>query len=270
MRNTLPILFLLLSFVSFSCKNDEKDPIPVRLTNILVTNSIYPDYSYSCIFNYNDDRLLKEYRESGSVAISSQSTHFYDDDKRLVALDLLNQGNDSNMKQTLIYNATGKLSAGTIIFPNASSSGVARPPIYFTFFYDGKGRVSRINSTNDPNTSGAAFIFEYDESGNIIREQFHMTTSTGELYQPYSTLVISYDDKKNPFYKLGSPFIKYGYSLQSISSFTSSFSPNNPIKVEIYDERGALTNILPFSYQYNKEEFPSEIKIGNTTLQLEY
>lgn len=263
MKIKLYLLSFLFSFVLLSCKEDESQQAQIHISKVANTNSLYPNSDYISNFSYTSEGLINEYVETNNGGIPRKYAHFYEGN-RIHTLDVMDQSN-GNSKQIFNYDKTGRLSSATV----TSQSG-KHPPSYLTFLYDENGRVVRVNSTVDPAQAGIAFILEYDKTGNIIWERRHNTSPTGELYQPFSVIKISYDNKKNPLHRFGSPWIIYGYTLTDVSRLITFFSINNPTGVEVYDQRGEKIRSLTFDYEYNREGFPSKITQGYSTLQLNY
>ncbi|RNI29083.1 hypothetical protein EFB08_06535 [Rufibacter latericius] len=106
---------------------------------------------------------------------------------------------------------------------------------------------------------------EYDGKGNVVRYRLHPLSVSGAREDPFLDMAISYDDKKNPFYQLGSIIAPYGLPHSYLNSFIYHLSPNNPVSVKY-----APTLESKLSYIYNQSGYPIEIYFDDTTHKLEY
>lgn len=267
MKTKLYLLSFLFSFVLLSCREDESRQAQIRLSKVTYANSLYPDRAYVSNFSYNNEGLLKEYRElfkNGNIG--NEYVHSYDGSNRILTLDLKDMFT-GNYKQIFTYANTGRLSSAT-----ETSEGEAARFLHLTFQYGDNGRVVRWDySRLDPAEVGMALILDYDNVGNIIRERSFSTSPTGELLSLSYIKKITYDDKKNPFHQLGSPWrVYYGYTHPDVSRHITFFSNNNPTRVEVSNQRGEISSSTRLDYQYNQAGYPSQLTIGYATWQMDY
>jgi hypothetical protein len=260
MKNTLQIILLLLSFTTLSCQDDENGRGEVRLTRISATNTLYPNSRYSYTFSYNDQGLLTGYSATTqddvnpNYNVNFSATLSYDSQNKLADFGIpYSQG--WIQRQTFTYGKTGQLDVAT------DKRYDSAPTNYYAFTYYKANHLMRIDLDYTPGEKTYTYFLKYDETGNIVQQTFHNYDLSGALSFPMSDTRISYDNKRNPFYKLGSFLYSLGLQNPNHRNFFNYFSPNNIIKVEDLDGQGQVKYSYDYQYKYNEDGLPAEVKI---------
>jgi hypothetical protein len=259
MKITLQIILLLLSLTVLSCQDDENGRGEVRLSRISATNTLHQNSRYSYSFSYNDQGLLTGYRAitkddvTPNYNVDFSAILSYDNQNKIAEFGIpYSQG--WVQRQTFTYGQTGQLVGAT------DKRYDSDPTKYYAFTYYKADSLMRIDLGNIPGEKAFTYFLKYDEAGNIVRQKLHHYVS-GALSFPTSDTRISYDNKKNPFYKLGSFLYKLSLQNPNHGNFFTYFSPNNIIKVEDLDGQGQVKYSYEYQYKYNEDGFPSEVKI---------
>ncbi|MBC3540025.1 hypothetical protein ACFSC6_04460 [Rufibacter sediminis] len=284
MKNVIPfLLFLLLSFAAISCSDDKEEeevvPLPekLQLSKLTVTSTERPGYPLTVTFDYHGE-LLKFYKETdtnGKVMVNALLD--YDDLARLSQMASLidsyqnpSPSTIADKRQNITYDASGRLSL--IILTEKWAGDVANYhyTLNYHFSYDNQGRISSIRESMPPSLGiQSDHVFDYDAKGNVIRYRIHVINS-GVKEPAVIDMAITYDDKKNPFYKLGSILAPYGLPHPYLNSFIYHLSPNNPVSIKYTQTLYTSTLEFTLSYSYNKSGYPTEIYFDDTTHKLEY
>jgi hypothetical protein len=267
------LLGLFIVFLGFSCKND-RDDAAIRISKISHTSSVNSNvHEYS--FSYNDKGLLTAYNvlkttSSGGVSSKTQTTLLYDANNQLSFIKFADLHTEWNAwTAAFTYGSKSKPASANVTFPDDDAR------VQWTFYYDDKGRINRIDTQADPNYPTTARTFDFDGAGNIIKQYERNVLPDGELSGSYAVTEIKYDNKKSPFYKLGSPLLMLYNNTPyfGLQSYISYLSPNNPVYMEARDYRnnyGEEVKRYEYGYKYNEKGYPEQITTGLTTMQLEY
>src|SRR5690606_11192108 len=133
--------------------------------------------------------------------------------------------------------------------------------------YDISGRVSRIYNLG--NGSATAYLYEYDDAGNLAVKSSHTLSPTGELLAAYQTQRFTFDTKRNPLYGLGS--FLYNYHMNILPTEITYFSPNNVVAFVNYGADGTPSHApYEIKYTYNGNGYPVQVEYGGMAHRLEY
>lgn len=144
----------------------------------------------------------------------------------------------------LQYDSSGKLKTKSRYFVSSSSQLIS----VNRYEYSGN-RISRQNILNPDNELGQYDVYQYDESGNLLRDDSYMV-SPGNEGIIYRTTTYEFDDKINPF-----------------NIFSGSGEPglytnkNNVTKLTtIYHEAGnEYQNIVEYLIEYSPSGYPVKV-----------
>lgn len=139
------------------------------------------------------------------------------------------------------------------LFESDISLSAIRPtPIYYTCILNNKGLVSKITREDNEET----ISFEYDKNDNLIKLTILVDPSTKAEKSYQSETTYEYDNKKNPYPYLPD-YAAFNLGLQQICG------RNNIHKIKRKDLLIKSEDITIFSYKYNEEGYPTEMKIEN-------
>ncbi|GAA4301143.1 hypothetical protein [Nibribacter koreensis] len=293
MKKSLFFVCLFLSTLSFSCTDKEEieeevKPKDLRLVKVTATDTNKPDITATYIFKYNDQGGLLEHNAINKDLVANRGLRFdntFNAQNQLVQSQVTNTSTSKvTSKESFTYDNLGRISFAGTYLPDEDT-----PYVKYLFVYDSKGRVSRINLQyrqflSDPNHPDGIFqviMFEYDDRNNVTRETYYEVDQfkKGELTIDLDQR-LTYDDKKNPFYQVGNPNRFHGHVRHLLYSYMNNWSPNNPVTINTIDYHYSTSNSVTtitqtpysnqFTYKYNDQGFPVEIKDRTITHSLEY
>ena len=200
------------------------------------------------------------------------------------------------IKKMIFYEDDGKTVSGTNIFSydagdlvSIKYESVKYPEENWTDNFKKTGNKIIINNNDkeylDLNTQGlpvkwawedsyetCTHTMEYDTNGNL-RKWTTVSTYDGNTSTWSSTY--TYDDKKSPFYHCKTPIWVFVWE-DDISFLDQEGTNKNNILTVIDEEDGSKTTYTPYSYIYDKDGYPTTIKVkwdeedDTTTFTLTY
>ena len=115
------------------------------------------------------------------------------------------------------------------------------------FAFDKSGYITRQEIWNDTKTDKATYTYARNEQHNVTKSTTKALNSTETSETQYT-----YDDRPNPFFKLG--LDAYGeISIRSLS-------PNNPIKETHMRNNVVISNTI-YTYEYLPNGYPKKITV---------
>jgi|GEM_PF-1656107 YD repeat-containing protein len=228
------ILLLTFAFISCSKENISFDGNEI-LTKIETYN---PSTQTTTALEYKYDNFGKliEIVSSGNPS-SDKQTFLYDANGNLISNTLSNNLSVNLYKYDFVVDSKGRIikATGTSFLSNLTIAN-------HTYTYDIQGRLIIDSVFNQSGSIHSYINFTYDNNNNVIEYQQFVNHGTSIIKS--STMVIEYDSKRSPYFRIGQTL--YTSLGGSVSYFY--LSKNNPIKATLNN-----TVITPggnFIYQY--------------------
>ncbi|QHL86010.1 hypothetical protein GU926_00530 [Nibribacter ruber] len=271
-------LLCLSAFVLVTGCSDDKDEATtqtIKLSKLTVTDTDSQHGTFTYNFTYNDKGALYQFTEKSTNGYyDNTTTHIYNNNGLLTSNALEGKGYGAHYKDSFTYDANTRLTSIEHKYVLISDPTRPTEPLFYTFEYNAQGQISRINTseTSGTNGSAAAYLLTYDKAGNVSRQERYTITNTGELKEMTSDIAFTYDNKKNPYYKLGAINFLYGYTIIGFVSFSEPISPNNMTKavIHLYGGGNQSSKTIDLQYEYNDRNLPTKVTYGNVTHILEY
>ncbi|GAA4304661.1 hypothetical protein [Nibribacter koreensis] len=265
MKSVFYISILLFTILTISCKEDTTEevvPQILRLTKMSETSPIYDPSTH--LFKYNQEGKLIEYNfQPGRYVSNEVDMHSYNSQGQLSEILSYDTKRSSSYlsKTTHTYNASNQL-----IKLTRDESGS-----YYAIDYNSQGNISEIRFYYDGSTTASQwYILEYDSRGNMTSQKTYRSEQ-GKAAMLSQHSIVEYDDKPNPFHKLGSPLLRsYGQNSILEGFLIGSLSPNNPTKVELrmyLQQSGQVmewVKTINYLYKYGAGNLPIEITYSNS------
>ncbi len=203
-----------LLFIVLSCHKRKDFEVNCRIIRVANTDPNFPGSDYEGFFEYTSWGDPSKITWSATTTGRPNYDFIYDNKKRLTKFIATYEGVPGFEFYTkYIYNAGNVIVADTLFYfgddlndPRGSALGYILN--YYT--YDSKGRITRIDSQNQPGGYTYFRNYTYDSNGNLVRGG----TTT-------------YDNKKN--------YLRTNLVLMFISR---DYSVNNYIAADTYNNKG--------------------------------
>ena len=248
MKIILKLLAILLVVTSFqSCKKkstDETDNVDLtgKIKAIKTGNTTLIDYTYR-----NEGKIKEETRHmpNGKMIISYEYT-----DGKISSIKAKDNNGILIYQYDLTY-TNNKLDKFIIVGVNN---------VYWKMFYNTDGTIDyTIQYTPDQNNTPQPTKkqeFTYDNQKNITEAIEY--NRFGTIWEQQSRYTFEYDSKNNPQKDLQIPYSKV------MNEFANLASPNNSTHIEKYDQNGALVDDTHYQYNYNADNYPTQVTENNT------
>ena len=249
MKNILKLLAILLVVTSFqSCKKKSIDEINNanligKIKAITSGNTALVDYSYRM-----DGKIKEETRHTpnGQIIISYEYT-----DGKISSIKAKDNNGTPLYQYDLTY-VNNKLDKFIIVGVNN---------VYWKMFYNTDGTIDYTiqytpaqNGVDQPTKKQG---FYYDNQKNIIEAtEFNRF---GTIWEQQKRYEFEYDSKNNPQKDLQIPY------SEVMNEFANLVSPNNATHIEKRNENGALVDDTHYQYNYNSDNYPTQVTENNTT-----
>ncbi|WP_192821425.1 hypothetical protein [Rufibacter sp. LB8] len=260
--------FLFLVLLSFGCTEEEEEPKQYLLTKI--THRVGDDRHAGSFFNgvrtlqYNANGKLEAFTfNDKNNAAHFTNTFTYTAEGKLETIT--DAATLTKFIEVLTYDAQGRI---------ATSKGYAHRN--FTYEYGADGKMTAFVNF-DGQAIAYAIVTEFDANGNVVKEEIFKSNSLKTILGKIASFAYSYDAQKNPLQGLTSPvnplfgvpstYLDFGYTNAAFF-----YSPNNITKLTIdTNVSGTPTSTTyAFTYEYNKNGYPTVIRFGQDVMELEY
>jgi len=258
MRKIVRILFLLITV--FSCEKESQ--LIIENSDMPLISQVFVDGDLVCEYSYNKANLVTEEKHKYHY-----TRHFYNNSNQLLKSDYyvdpdifssimpamnreewVNPGNtEKSLTTTFDYDRNGHLVRKTYERPSVNDSE-------FSEFTWDNNRISSKKMYWKNELSGSV-DYEYDEKGNLVKEEKYMFGQDGSQALWAST-EYEFDNMNNPY--------QVFKQLMSPGKYTNR---NNIIK-ETYtlhtDTYTGIDNVsvIEYSYEYNRQRYPVRVN-GN-------
>jgi hypothetical protein len=224
--NALGKLISIKKGLNFSNYSYDADGKPI---------SIEKEGNRKILFFYNSNGTISERIESLNGTTLGKKTYEYD-----------GFSGNLNVIRNFSWNGTAFVSSG----PNAGA----------ILNYNNAGKLKKIWYGLLPNPNEYQ-DFSYDANGNMISDKkYQLKTGSSTIYYLNSEKKYTYDDKKNPLYKLN-PLLLPTDDI-SITTYLESEAPHNQTSSisDFYNSDETLSNNLSgiYSYEYNELGYPTK------------
>lgn len=229
-RKYIEILFILIILFTGCNKNEENVPSGIYLKRIIYHQNV----DQINILQYNKNGLLSTKEGQFGSKITGKLEYQYNNLRlsRISIYELAaNQSGALITDRYLQFEYQNDLLIKSTLFPDN---------YVVNYEYDNDKRIIKQLNPESVRT------FEYDNKGNIIKETFAFN---GDV----DTIIRTYDDKINPFYKVD--LLNQTWAFIGVLSY---YCPNNIIK-QITLSKADTTNINVVHYEYNKYNLPESM-----------
>ncbi len=229
---------MILATVFTSCTKDDPDPDPTDEDNRAKLSKIYVDNELALEFVYNSaNKIIRQrYFEDGA--------EYYRDDfeyasngnlTKQVGFDV--EDNELDFTHTYEYNSQNLLTKVTSTGDDYDDTQA--------FIYNADNTLKEVIVTS-PTSENWKETFTYNTAKNIVKTTWLFGS------QAMNEDTNSYDDKKNPFYKI-LPYQTYSWNAEWL------ISPNNVTKSVYKDGYDGETSETTFTYTYNSDGYPTQM-----------
>lgn len=258
------VLILFSSLILFSCEKVEQ-PI-VENTDIQLLSKVLFDGTLYYEYTYTDANLLSEEKSkfhytkynynNQNLLLSSElymDPGLYSSDSRVVeeSMNRTEWVNPHNTPKSLTqkydYNSGGQLTRKIYVRPSSASAE------YMEFILENDRIIRQIMYWED---ELAFYIdYEYDETGNLLKESKYHVASTG-IEELWTTTEYEFDNMHNPYLAFK--------RLLSPGKYTN---PNNITKVTYtihfeVDQWIEKVQVTDYTYQYSENGYPVKVNGG--------